>query len=265
MSLAIVRTRAQVGVDAPPVTVEVHLTNGLPGLAIVGLPEAAVRESKDRVRSALLNAQYEYPLRRVTINLAPADLPKEGGRFDLPIALGILAASGQIPAAALAGLSSLITSPPAAWLELYNEHIPDTPLKIAIALVAVGLVGPIAEELLYRGVVHRLCRRHWGALPAAVISSLLFALLHGEPWFLFGLFALGMLYAFVYETTGSLTLCVAAHSLHNVISMVMMLREGALAAPPEAFVASDLPWLVGSLVVLVPALRGLRALRRRGD
>ena len=103
MSLAIVRTRAQVGVDAPPVTVEVHLTNGLPGLAIVGLPEAAVRESKDRVRSALLNAQYEYPLRRVTINLAPADLPKEGGRFDLPIALGILAASGQIPAAALAG------------------------------------------------------------------------------------------------------------------------------------------------------------------
>lgn len=76
MSLAIVRTRAQVGVDAPPVTVEVHLTNGLPGLAIVGLPEAAVRESKDRVRSALLNAQYEYPLRRVTINLAPADLPE---------------------------------------------------------------------------------------------------------------------------------------------------------------------------------------------
>lgn len=102
MSLAVVRTRAQVGVDAPPVTVEVHLTGGLPGLAIVGLPEAAVRESKDRVRSALINAQYEYPLRRITINLAPADLPKEGGRFDLPIALGILAASGQLPAPALA-------------------------------------------------------------------------------------------------------------------------------------------------------------------
>ncbi len=194
----------------------------------------------------------------------------EAYSIDRPSRRGLLLAGAAalgalIPAAALAGLSSLITSPPAAWLELYNEHIPDTPLKIAIALVAVGLVGPIAEELLYRGVVHRLCRRHWGALPAAVISSLLFALLHGEPWFLFGLFALGMLYAFVYETTGSLTLCVAAHSLHNVISMVMMLREGALAAPPEAFVASDLPWLVGSLVVLVPALRGLRALRRRGD
>jgi magnesium chelatase family protein len=97
MTLAVVRTRAQVGVEAPLVTVEVHLTNGLPGLAIVGLPEAAVRESKDRVRSALLNSQYEFPRRRVTINLAPADLPKEGGRYDLPIALGILAASGQLP------------------------------------------------------------------------------------------------------------------------------------------------------------------------
>ena len=96
MSLAIVYTRAQVGIDAPLVSVEVHLSGGLPGLFIVGLPEAAVKESKDRVRGAILNSQFEFPTRRITINLAPADLPKEGGRFDLPIALGILAASGQI-------------------------------------------------------------------------------------------------------------------------------------------------------------------------
>jgi magnesium chelatase family protein len=83
--------------EAPPVTVEVHLANGLPNLSIVGLPEAAVKESKDRVRAALQNARFEFPARRITINLAPADLPKEGGRFDLPIAIGILAASGQIP------------------------------------------------------------------------------------------------------------------------------------------------------------------------
>ncbi|MGB5337666.1 MAG: YifB family Mg chelatase-like AAA ATPase [Gammaproteobacteria bacterium] len=101
MSLAIVYSRAQTGMDAPLVTVEVHLANGLPGLFIVGLPETAVRESKDRVRGALLNSHFEFPARRITINLAPADLPKEGGRFDLPIALGILAASGQIPAQAL--------------------------------------------------------------------------------------------------------------------------------------------------------------------
>jgi len=98
MSLATIHTRATVGIQAPPVTVEVHLANGLPVLNIVGLPEAAVKESKDRVRAALLNARFEFPARRITVNLAPADLPKEGGRFDLPIALGILAASGQIPA-----------------------------------------------------------------------------------------------------------------------------------------------------------------------
>jgi len=97
MSLALVHTRAALGLHAPLVTVEVHLSNGLPALTIVGLPEAAVRESKDRVRSALINAGFDFPQRRLTINLAPADLPKEGGRFDLPIALGVLAASGQIP------------------------------------------------------------------------------------------------------------------------------------------------------------------------
>jgi magnesium chelatase family protein len=97
MSLAVVHSRARVGMDAPPVTVEVHLSNGLPSLSIVGLPETAVKESKDRVRSAILNSQFDFPARRITINLAPADLPKEGGRFDLPIALGILAASRQIP------------------------------------------------------------------------------------------------------------------------------------------------------------------------
>ena len=101
MPLAILYCRAQTGVEAPLVTVEVHLANGLPSLSIVGLPEMAVRESKDRVRGALLNSHFEFPARRITINLAPADLPKEGGRFDLPIALGILAASDQLPKNAL--------------------------------------------------------------------------------------------------------------------------------------------------------------------
>jgi magnesium chelatase family protein len=102
MSLAIVYSRAQLGIQAPLITVETHLSNGLPGLNIVGLPETAVKESKDRVRSAILNSHLEFPQRRITINLAPADLPKEGGRYDLPIALGILAASGQIPPESLA-------------------------------------------------------------------------------------------------------------------------------------------------------------------
>ncbi len=96
MSLAIVYSRASIGIQAPLVTIEVHMSNGNPGLTLVGLPETTVKESRDRVRSALLNANFNYPAKRITVNLAPADLPKEGGRFDLPIAIGILAASGQI-------------------------------------------------------------------------------------------------------------------------------------------------------------------------
>lgn len=107
MSLALVHSRARSGILAPPVQVEVHLAGGLPGTQIVGLPAAAVRESRDRVRAAILCAQFEYPQRRITINLAPADLPKDGGRFDLPIALGILAASGQIDRDALDGCEFL--------------------------------------------------------------------------------------------------------------------------------------------------------------
>lgn len=101
MALATLYTRAVIGVEAPLITVEVHLSGGLPHMAIVGMAETAVKESKDRVRSALLNAQFDFPASRITINLAPADLPKGGGRYDLAIALGILVASGQIPAAAL--------------------------------------------------------------------------------------------------------------------------------------------------------------------
>src|SRR5204862_3655866 len=97
MSIAIVQTRANAGIEALPVIVETHISNGLPSLSIVGLPEATVKGSRDRVRSAIINAQFEFPARRITINLAPADLPKQGGRFDLPIALSILAASNQIP------------------------------------------------------------------------------------------------------------------------------------------------------------------------
>lgn len=129
MSLAIVQSRARVGLQAPRVTVEVHLSPGLPGLSIVGLPEAAVRESKDRVRSALINAQFEFPARRITINLAPADLPKDGGRYDLAIALGILAASGQIPVEALQGK------------EFYGELALSGALRPVTGLLTAALAG----------------------------------------------------------------------------------------------------------------------------
>jgi magnesium chelatase family protein len=103
MTLAVARSRALDGLASPEVAVEVHLANGLPGFTLVGLPEAEVRESRERVRAALTTCGFEFPARRITVNLAPADLPKDSGRFDLPIALGILAASGQLPPAALDG------------------------------------------------------------------------------------------------------------------------------------------------------------------
>ncbi|MBI4741987.1 MAG: YifB family Mg chelatase-like AAA ATPase [Betaproteobacteria bacterium] len=101
MPLAIVHSRGLDGLSAPEVAVEVHLAGGLPSVTLVGLPDTEVKEARDRVRAALQNSGFEFPSKRITVNLAPADLPKESGRFDLPIALGILAASGQIPGNAL--------------------------------------------------------------------------------------------------------------------------------------------------------------------
>lgn len=97
MSLAIVSTRASIGIQAPQINVEVHISNGLPGFVLVGLPEATVKEAKDRVRSAIINSGFTFPAKKITVNLSPADLPKEGSRFDLPIAIAILAATEQIP------------------------------------------------------------------------------------------------------------------------------------------------------------------------
>src|SRR5690606_30618657 len=131
--LATLLSRAQNGLAADLVTVEVHLAPGLPGLNIVGLPEAAVREAKDRVKAAIVTCGYRFPLQRITCNLAPADLPKEGSRFDLAIALGILAASEQIPLPALDRLEVL------GELSLSGEvrPVPGT-LPAALKAVACG-------------------------------------------------------------------------------------------------------------------------------
>jgi magnesium chelatase family protein len=177
MGLALVHSRARAGVHAPAVRVEVHLGGGLPSMSIVGLPEAAVRESKDRVRAAIQCAQFEFPARRITVNLAPADLPKDGGRFDLPIALGILAASGQLPLEALAECEFL------GELGLAGELRPVDGVLPA-ALAAAGdrrrLVLPLgngAEAALARGAgastartLLEVCAALEGrkALPAAI-------------------------------------------------------------------------------------------------
>jgi len=158
MNLALVHSRARSGIRAAPVRVEVHLGGGLPSMSIVGLPETAVRESRERVRAAIQCAQFEFPARRITVNLAPADLPKGGGRFDLPIALGILAASGQIPLEALGEYEFL------GELGLTGElRAVDAVLPAALAAAQAGrkLVVPPAngaEAALVSGVETRTAR-----------------------------------------------------------------------------------------------------------
>lgn len=157
MSLAIVFSRAG-GLNAPLVTVEVLLTNGLPALNMVGLPETAVKESKDRVRGAIINSQFEFPVRRITINLAPADLPKEGGRFDLAIAIGILMASEQL------GLSAAKQRDLVGQFEFVGE------LALSGELRAVNSILPIAVQAKKNNRI-LIVPRHNGA-EAALIQGL---------------------------------------------------------------------------------------------
>jgi magnesium chelatase family protein len=154
MSLATTLCRAVAGIAAPPVSIEVHLANGLPAFHIVGLPEKAVQESRDRVRGALLNAGFEFPARRITVNLAPADLPKEGSRFDLAIAIGILAASAQVPADKLDQVELL------GELALSGELRPvpgALPMALAAQRADHALILPhanLAEAVLAGGSLH---------------------------------------------------------------------------------------------------------------
>jgi magnesium chelatase family protein len=152
MGLALVHSRARAGVHAPAVRVEVHLAGGLPKMSIVGLPEAAVREAKERVRAAIHCAQLEFPARRITVNLAPADLRKDGGRFDLAIALGILAASDQVPVAALQDLEFIGELALTGELRAVDGVLP---AALAAAAAGRGLVVPEgngAEAALASGV-----------------------------------------------------------------------------------------------------------------
>ncbi len=133
MPLAVLRSRALAGMRAPEVTVEVHVASGLPTFTIVGLADTEVRESRDRVRAAIRNSGFEFPPGHITVNLAPADLPKESARYDLPIALGILAASAQLPAEQLDGYEF------AGELSLSGEL---RPIRAALAMsVAVQSAG----------------------------------------------------------------------------------------------------------------------------
>lgn len=180
MSLALVASRALVGLDAPEVRVEVHLANGLPAFNLVGMPETAVRESRDRVRSALLTAGFEFPARRITVNLSPADLPKEGGRYDLPIALGILVASKQLPQSSLNGREFIGELALNGELRQVKGALPTA---LATSKANNFLVLP-AENLTEAGLVSSLKvggARHLLDVAAALTGQVEFLVPEGKP------------------------------------------------------------------------------------
>ncbi|MCG2585510.1 YifB family Mg chelatase-like AAA ATPase [Massilia sp. TS11] len=186
--LAVLHSRALCGMQAPEVQVEVHLANGLPSLTIVGLPDAAVREARDRVRAAIQHAGMEMPRRRMTVNLSPADLPKASSRFDLPIALGILAASGQIDArtlgqyafagelslsgqlrpiqGALATALALARSTPARAFILPRDNAPEASLARGLSVLPAASLLEVCAHFSRHPQAPRL--QAWqGALPLA--------------------------------------------------------------------------------------------------
>ena len=165
--------------------------------------------------------------------------------------LAILAAvAALVPASFLAGLSYGLHPPSQDWIAFYNEHFPTTTPRIVIAVVAVTVCGPVAEELVFRGLVYRLGRRYWGYLPAALISSIIFGLAHGEPWFLFGLVGLGLLLAHIYEQTRSLTACILTHAAHNGLSLLLLFAQGGMADRTDGTITTDWLALVASTICL---------------
>ena len=238
MSLAIVHSRAQVGVEAPVVTVEAHLANGLPALTLVGLPETAVKESKDRVRSAILNSGFDFPARRITLNLAPADLPKDGGRFDLAIALGILAASGQLPAAALEQVECLGELALSGGIRPVQGVLP-----AALAARAAGraLVVPLinAEEACLASGLTVIAAEHLLQVVAHFAGRAVI-----EPYVASGLLHVSKPYPDLSDVQGQLSakraLLVAAAGSHNLL----------FTGPPgtgKTLLASRLPGLLPPL------------------
>jgi magnesium chelatase family protein len=158
MSLAVIHSRALHALAAAEVTVEVHLTNGLPSFTLVGLADVEVKEARERVRAAIQNSGLEFPTnKRITVNLAPADLPKESGRFDLPIALGILAASGQIDAARLSAF------------------------EFAGELSLSGELRPVRGALAMALALRRSSTQHARALVLPLVSAREAALVDGLP------------------------------------------------------------------------------------
>ncbi len=166
-------------------------------------------------------------------------------------ASALMAVCSVIPTSLLAELSLRLHPADPQWESFFREHLPTTTPGILLAVVTVVVVAPLAEEIVFRGLLHRLASSMWGAVPAAIISSLVFGIVHGEPWFLFGLVGVGLVLAFIYEATGSVTACWTAHAVHNSISLFFMLNSEGELAESQTVTMQDWGLAAGSLVGLL--------------
>ena len=179
------------------------------------------------------------------------------GARALLLSAGVALASVP-PTSLLASLSMRLHPPDPEWVRLLNEHLPRTPGEIAVAAVAVVLAAPLAEEIVFRAIVHRLAAGLWGGLAAAFVSALVFAIAHAEPWFLFGLLGIGLMLALVWESTKSLPACWLAHALHNALSLGLMVSAREVGTGGGALAMGDLLLAGGGLVMVVVLGRELR-------
>jgi len=164
------------------------------------------------------------------------------------IASALMALCSLIPTSLLAELSMRLRPVDPQWESFFQDHLPTTTFEIILAVVTVVAVAPLAEEIIFRGLLYRLTSSMWGAAPAAVVSALVFGIVHGEPWFLFGLIGVGLMLAFVYETTRSVTACWVAHAVHNSISLWAMFGNEGGIAESQSITAQDWGLAAASVV-----------------
>jgi membrane protease YdiL (CAAX protease family) len=196
--------------------------------------------------AALIARRFDFSFRR--------DFSLSAAHPVILAASALMAVCSLIPTSLLAELSLRLHPVDPQWESFFQENLPTTTFEIILAVVTVVAVAPLAEEIIFRGLLHRLTSSMWGAVPAAVISALVFGIVHGEPWFLFGLIGVGIMLAFIYETTRSVTACWVAHAVHNSISLWAMLNNEGSLAEPQSLTTQD--WGLAAVSVLGILLMG---------